>query len=145
MALIRCPECRKEVSDTAEACPHCGFKIEKQELLSFVPEKTILYNSKPTAKEIIKSVVSIVLGLPLCVLGIGYGFLPVLIGVIFIGAGVLFLFANKEGECPYCGQLLRLSRGDALNHGIYAVKCPYCNNTITKTKTHLLTTHSAEE
>lgn len=24
MALINCPECRKEVSDRAAACPHCG-------------------------------------------------------------------------------------------------------------------------
>ena len=29
MALITCPECgRKKVSDTAEACPSCGFGIK---------------------------------------------------------------------------------------------------------------------
>ena len=27
MALIRCPECNKEISDKADACPHCGFPI----------------------------------------------------------------------------------------------------------------------
>lgn len=27
MALIRCPECNKDVSNTAETCPHCGFRI----------------------------------------------------------------------------------------------------------------------
>ena len=27
MALINCPECQKEVSDTALACPHCGFGV----------------------------------------------------------------------------------------------------------------------
>lgn len=32
MALINCPECGKEVSDTVESCIHCGFKIEKHEL-----------------------------------------------------------------------------------------------------------------
>lgn len=32
MALIKCPECQKEMSDTLEACPHCGFKIKKEEL-----------------------------------------------------------------------------------------------------------------
>ena len=26
MALIQCPECLKDMSDTLEACPHCGFK-----------------------------------------------------------------------------------------------------------------------
>ncbi len=25
MALIYCPECKKQISDKAEACPHCGL------------------------------------------------------------------------------------------------------------------------
>lgn len=28
MALIRCPECGKQVSDTAKACPNCGYDFE---------------------------------------------------------------------------------------------------------------------
>ena len=27
MALIKCPECGKEISDKAGACPHCGCPI----------------------------------------------------------------------------------------------------------------------
>ena len=27
MALTKCDECMREVSDRAEACPHCGFRI----------------------------------------------------------------------------------------------------------------------
>ena len=30
MALIKCPECGKEVSDKASACPNCGCPIEKK-------------------------------------------------------------------------------------------------------------------
>lgn len=30
MALIKCPECGGNVSDTIEACPHCGFKLKKE-------------------------------------------------------------------------------------------------------------------
>lgn len=30
MALIRCPECGKEVSDKASVCPNCGYKNIKQ-------------------------------------------------------------------------------------------------------------------
>lgn len=30
MALIKCPECGKEISDTVEACPNCGFAIKKK-------------------------------------------------------------------------------------------------------------------
>jgi len=29
MALINCPECNDQVSDTPEACPHCGATISK--------------------------------------------------------------------------------------------------------------------
>lgn len=32
MALIQCPECRKNVSETAETCPNCGFNIKKHVL-----------------------------------------------------------------------------------------------------------------
>ena len=31
MALIKCPECGKEVSDRADACPVCGFPISKEQ------------------------------------------------------------------------------------------------------------------
>ena len=30
MALITCPECGKEMSDQADACPHCGFAVRRQ-------------------------------------------------------------------------------------------------------------------
>lgn len=30
MALINCPECGKEISDKAPACPHCGYPIIEQ-------------------------------------------------------------------------------------------------------------------
>ena len=29
MALIKCPECGKDVSTSAETCPHCGYPINK--------------------------------------------------------------------------------------------------------------------
>ena len=30
MAIINCPECKGGVSDQAENCPHCGYKIPKK-------------------------------------------------------------------------------------------------------------------
>lgn len=29
MALIKCPECGNEMSDTLKKCPHCGYKVKK--------------------------------------------------------------------------------------------------------------------
>lgn len=31
MALIKCQECGKEISEKADSCPNCGFKIKKTE------------------------------------------------------------------------------------------------------------------
>ena len=35
MALIKCPECGKQISDQAEACPKCGCPIEPK---TYCPE-----------------------------------------------------------------------------------------------------------
>jgi len=31
MALIDCPECSKQISDQAAACPHCGHPIKSDD------------------------------------------------------------------------------------------------------------------
>lgn len=28
MSIVTCPECKKEVSNTADKCPHCGAKLK---------------------------------------------------------------------------------------------------------------------
>lgn len=30
MALLNCPKCNKQISDTANSCPHCGYKPQLQ-------------------------------------------------------------------------------------------------------------------
>ena len=32
MALTRCPECRKKISESAQFCPNCGFSFKKDEM-----------------------------------------------------------------------------------------------------------------
>ena len=32
MALTRCPECRKKISENAENCPNCGFSFKQADL-----------------------------------------------------------------------------------------------------------------
>ncbi len=39
MALIKCPECGKEISDKAVSCPNCGYPINRMEDLSINPAK----------------------------------------------------------------------------------------------------------
>ena len=32
MALHKCPECRRKISDSAALCPHCGFSFAAADL-----------------------------------------------------------------------------------------------------------------
>lgn len=53
MALIKCPECGKDVSDTAKMCPHCGYKIKIS--------KSILLLLDDTMNFVISEILNIVL------------------------------------------------------------------------------------
>lgn len=33
MTLIRCPECEKSISETADSCPHCGWRLTPEQVL----------------------------------------------------------------------------------------------------------------
>lgn len=35
MALQRCPDCRKKISEHAEHCMHCGFSFKEADLILF--------------------------------------------------------------------------------------------------------------
>jgi predicted amidophosphoribosyltransferase len=37
MSLINCPECKKEISDLAESCPQCGYKLKLKKDVSKKP------------------------------------------------------------------------------------------------------------
>ena len=37
MALIKCPECNNEISDTTKTCIHCGYKIESNSQIYIHP------------------------------------------------------------------------------------------------------------
>lgn len=57
MALIKCPECGKEISDKAEACIHCGYPIreiqsEGQFSIQSEPEKDSTSNKKNHSSQI---------------------------------------------------------------------------------------------
>lgn len=57
MALIKCPECGKDVSDTSSICIHCGYKLNQEsndvEKVQQVEVTSIKIDSKPIKKIII--------------------------------------------------------------------------------------------
>ena len=46
MALIKCEECGKKVSDTCETCPNCGADIQQQIYDSLSDEEKMAYDAE---------------------------------------------------------------------------------------------------
>ena len=55
MTLIKCPECNAVVSNTAKACPHCGYNIKKH------------FSKRDNTSN--KKFVCVVIAIALCVIG----------------------------------------------------------------------------
>ena len=49
MVLVNCEECNKEISDSAEFCPHCGYKESAEtdgfKWRHFISDQLILWSS----------------------------------------------------------------------------------------------------
>ena len=68
MALIKCPECKGDVSDKASACPTCGYPIKKRMSDEVLQKKStseysndnFFTNHRPSRNALILSVVSII-------------------------------------------------------------------------------------
>lgn len=43
MALMNCPECNKEISDTVRTCPNCGYKIKRQNRILSLLNNSIIF------------------------------------------------------------------------------------------------------
>ena len=65
MALIKCPECEKEISDKAKSCPHCGCPLnEDNSMSSYIDENSIVKSEpKKPDKKIIIIVLAVILAI----------------------------------------------------------------------------------
>ena len=139
MALINCPECGKQVSDTASVCPNCGYAISNIDK-DFTPIVTKL--SEPMRRDFRKvpTIIISVLLLGFIILTIvnwriGLFFLAI---TFFVGAIILFATAKKyqQGDCPYCGTALNFDVGSSKTF-----KCPKCGNVGKRNETTLESIH----
>jgi len=119
MALVKCPECEKDVSDTVSSCPHCGYK------------KELDINSSPLGK----SKIGFITGPAFLFFALICGFLAysymtranttglfiACAGIlVFTTYGVLNFIGWRVAYCPYCGKEERLRRF------AQTLKCGYC-------------------
>ena len=98
MALIKCPECGKEISDTADTCIHCGYHIEHS--VATKADTYVLANRTKSSDD--NQIVAIVLII------IGAITVPAVVGIILLVFGISMLSkkgdSNVAHECAYYRQ-----------------------------------------
>lgn len=87
MALIICPECGKEFSDRAAACPNCGCPVEKENDTGNTPEPQKVEIAKVSVNKSTKKLIIIVVSV-----------LVAIAAIIGIVAAVKASNAKKEAE-----------------------------------------------
>ena len=114
--LINCPDCNKEISPRATACPHCGAPNETAETgstpVSTENQNTALLCNECNIALIRKDEKSSVtgagiLGALLFIIGIPFLFFIPVLGIILMIVGILAGIMSKRTQtymvCPQCG------------------------------------------
>lgn len=95
MALIKCKECGKEVSDKAETCPHCGYKIPRN---SFQNDGFVvnMNNSNYNVEKKKGSDTFAYIGLALSILSLLFGCCNGYIGIIISALSIIFAYRSYK-------------------------------------------------
>ena len=128
MALKNCPECNREISDKASACPHCGYELPKQKVST--PLGRVEKDSAKATMYMICGITAIIFGI--FTIGIIIGIFAIIGGVALVSMGASNFSGLQYGTCPYCNSSATVKPTDS------TYKCPHCQKTSTKTTTHLI-------
>jgi len=148
MALAKCPECGKEISDTVDTCIHCGYKIVEQNIISAksIPLGKRKYGLISGILYCVMAVFIIFVALDINNEGVFLGsvivrfsypaledinvsytqqspttvFLLCVIFSIFAVFGVLNIIGWYRITCPYC------NKNNTLRRFSQSFRCPYC-------------------
>lgn len=139
MAMIKCPECGKEISDKAAACINCGCPIEKTDIQEKEREQEDYtkiaaqqemndVKSRVTDGNRAAGIIAIILGITSLYFGIfGDGGLWLILGgffFLFIGISVASSLSKDKKRIEY---LQNVSDGKR-----EILICPYCKGTNVK-------------
>lgn len=111
MALIECPECKREISDKASSCPGCGYPIISE---PSVPGKVI----EPVQETVISPPPQEKRMVPGGMLG------PFIHWDEFSDTTAAAQGDTRKGPCPYCWKELNTYVTDT------TVSCPHCGREI---------------
>lgn len=110
MSLINCPECNKEISDSARKCPHCGYPL-KEEVEVIYEKKKGFWSTGRLAVSIISFVLALFIIYQAYILTIAEAFTgesnsngALGIGValfVILGAIIGLCTRNKRGIGPF--------------------------------------------
>lgn len=95
MALITCPDCQKQISDQAPACPHCGRPAQP----AVPPEKVQTIEAtgkKYKGMQLIGSLL-ICLGVISCVYQMNNPASSSIMTIIFMASGFLIMIVGRFG------------------------------------------------
>lgn len=123
VALISCPECGKQISDSTPTCPHCGYRFSVDTAPISPPSSTEI---KPSKSNIPVGVIAVLAGIVVIVFSIpfigvfGLGIFGIFSGVVLLGLGFSSITGMHDVICPYCKSSGKIAKG-AKNY-----KCPTC-------------------
>ena len=139
MALVKCPECDREMSDTLDACPHCGYRsaVSNMDGTNSTPIGKSIWSISTciccialTAFSIYCAIRSLSASAEISLFSSSfvvpypyryYGFFIACLAVAIFGCfTVLNIIGGRCVVCPYCNKDERIWRyGQRL-------KCSYC-------------------
>jgi len=93
MPLIKCADCKREISDRAPTCPHCGAPARSAPAQRPAPQ-TIEQTAKPYKVALIIGVLVLALGIAI-LFGQGFDHGVPFVGVILAAAGILLTLGSK--------------------------------------------------
>lgn len=109
MALIVCPECKKEVSDRAAACLHCGCPIGDGQVYASRPVDVGLGEPQRIVHEQAGSFGTGCRGGAGCVFGVVLALIALVVAIVVFNAAAKCQNCNGTGrtlgglvECPQC-------------------------------------------
>lgn len=123
MALISCPECGKQISDTTPSCPHCGYKLSSlTEPKTPSPTKIgeISQNYGAGFAMILFGLLFVLVSFFAFVMFLPLGILVCWVPIFLLGTGIQKIAGTRSICCPHCGRIAEVGK----NFDTY--KCPVC-------------------